>query len=184
MHRQKKQTKSQICVNQKRQSDDLVEEMLICDTQAAGLSDEGNHVFHIANQKHGADIDQYLPRHVVDQRPFRKLIDERKLVRNQHNLAHQEVADSGHREPGKSDAILLRHQCLGDRNNIEGHDEEYGWRQHVDELVLIVLRTLDITTRNVIAFCVDQPPHEASMLATTQPSARVTPPPSSAATMR
>ncbi len=56
------------------------------DAEVSKLPDEGDQMLYVSDREYGNDVNHGLPRHVVDQRLFRKPVDEGKLVRNQDDL--------------------------------------------------------------------------------------------------
>src|SRR6266516_4567823 len=115
---------------------DFRQQLLIARNKAASLPPEIDKALQIVNERGHQQVDQGLPRDVVDQRFVGKAIDHRQQVRDQHCLAENE---SGHRNrhrrqwrnPGS-----LQHQHANKRDDMQSHEKKDRWWEQLKELLL------------------------------------------------
>lgn len=70
--------------------DNLFQQMAVGRAQAVILAEEMKKVFQVTHQQRSEEVDARLLHDVIDERLFRKAIDDRQQVRDEHYFGHDQ----------------------------------------------------------------------------------------------
>src|SRR5262249_42211904 len=89
---------------------DLVPEIAIAFREASRAPPEGKEMLQVVHEERGGHVDSRFPDHVVDEGLLREAVDERELVREEHDLGYEESHDRGRCHGGELQAVLAQHE--------------------------------------------------------------------------
>ena len=116
--------------------DDFFEKPVLRLRKICRLAPEMNETFGVTDAKRGGEINGGFPNHIVDERFFGETVYDREVIGDDNNFCHNHRQYGSAKEGVNADAILLEHQSLRERQQLECDEEEHHDRDQVPQFVL------------------------------------------------
>src|SRR6185503_20031575 len=104
--------------------DDFIEQPGVRLSKVSCLSPEVDEMLDIRHGKRSDEVNGGLPEHVVAERLVRKAIHQREVVRDEDHLGYHQRHDGGGQKIGNTNAKLLQHQRLSEREQLKRDEEK------------------------------------------------------------